>query len=415
MTQLLAARAARRPLLVTTALLLLLAVTGTAAGTTAGSDDRWTRTTGGYVSGNVEYLRTVPLETSFVGSSATLHDGHLYVTTFRSFSIFDVQDAENPTLLATEHLGAQAINEQPETNGSILLLSNDVDRELQVWDVEDKTDPVQIATVPLPRREHIWTCVLECAYAYGAAGAIVDLRIPARPKAVGDWSTLVKPTPTPRQIHTIEEVAPGRVLVGASHLHYLDATKDPAKPTVLASTPAKTTVPGPPSNPTSLPAHVEWPQEARHPFALVSMETPFAGDCDEQTGGFQTYDTKAWKKTRTFDFVDEYVVSDAPRGTYSDGLAPYHVFGCSAYGFDVAEHYAQTGQVAVAWFEDGVRLLSVNAKGHILEQGGFVPFGGSTVFPIWGNDEIVYAVDMYRGIDVLRVTSASQSRPSSPT
>jgi hypothetical protein len=401
-----------------TALALLVPLVAPAAA----ADSEWQLTPGGYVSGSVEYLDTVPVETALVGSSATLHGRHLYVTTFRSFSIFDVTEAENPKHLSTEHLGVQIINEQPDTNGRILLLSNDartVDAgvtpprlaavgELQVWDVagERKEDPVLLGRLPLNRREHIWTCVLDCEYAYGAAGSIVSLADPSNPKLVGDWSMLVTPKPTARTIHGIEEVAPGLVLTGGTTIHYLDARTDPANPTVSASTSATTTVPGAPSNASSLPAHLEWPLDAQARHALVSMETPFAGDCDEQTGGFQTYDTTGWQEKRTFSFADEYVVSTSPRGTYTDGRAPHHAFGCSAYGFDVAEHYGTTGQVAVAWFEDGVRLLSVDREtGQITEQGGFVPLGGSTVVPIWRNDEIVYAVDMYRGIDILRVSS----------
>jgi hypothetical protein len=389
---------------------------------TAGSaGDDWRATPGGWVSGAVEYVDTVPLETSLVGSSATLHDDHLYVTTFRSFSIFDVTQPLAPRHLSTEHLGVQLFNEQPDTNGQILLLPSDsstVDAgasplrlalrgELQVWGVQDKTDPELLARLPLTRREHIWTCVLDCAYAYGAGGAIVDLTTPSRPQLVGDWSKAVTPTPTSREVHGIEEVAPGLVLTGGSRVHYLDARANPAQPAVLASLSPRLTPPGAPSNPTSLPAHLEWPGGAQDRLALVSMETPFGGPCDATTGGFQTYDTTDWQSTKTFRFVDEYVLSGGTPGTYADGRAPHHVFGCSAYGFDVAPHYRGTGQVAVAWFEDGVRLLTVGADGKIAERGGFVPLGGSTTIPIWRDAEVVYAIDMYRGIDILRVDRAA--------
>jgi len=377
----------------------------------------WTATPGGWVSGEVQYLSTVPLETAAVGSSATLHDEHLYVTTFRSFSVYDVRDPLAPRHLSTEHLGVQLYNEQPDTNGSILLLTSDsagVDAgadplrlrmlgELQVWDVRDKTDPVLLSRLPLSRREHMWTCVLDCRYAYGAGGGIVDLQDPAEPRLVGDWSTLVTPTPTARDIHAVEEVGPGLVLTGGAAVHLLDARRDPAAPEVRATTTPPLTSPGPPSNPTSLPAHLEWPHGERRPFALISMETPFGGDCDRTTGGFQSYDTTDWEKTGTFRFVDEYVLPGGATGTYQDGRSPHHVFGCSAYGFDVAPHYAGSGRVAVAWFEDGVRLLEVGSDGRLAERGGFVPLGGSTTLPLWRNAEVLYAIDMHRGIDVLRV------------
>ncbi|HWH29044.1 MAG TPA: hypothetical protein VNU26_08795 [Mycobacteriales bacterium] len=401
----------RRPALAAALVALpLIATAGTA-------DSGWSPTAGGWVSGDVEYVGTVPLETAFVGSSATLHDEHLYVTTFRSFSVYDVSDPLEPRHLSTEHLGVQLYNEQPDTDGRILLLTSDsastdvgvapprlaLRGELQVWDVQDKSDPVLASRLPLERREHMWTCVLDCRYAYGAAGAIVDLADPTRPELVGDWSTLVDPKPTARDIHAVEEVAPGLVLTGGSRVHLLDARQDATAPEVLASVSPPLTKPGPPSNPTSLPAHLEWPAGGQRPFALISMETPLGGDCDSTTGGFQTYDTSDWQETGTFRFVDEYVLAGGASGTYTDGRSPHHVFGCSAYGFDVAPHYASRGTVAVAWFEDGVRLLEVGADGRIVERGGFVPLGGSTTLPIWRTSKIVYAIDMYRGIDILRV------------
>lgn len=390
----------------------LLATAGTA-------ETSWRPTSGGWVSGSVEYVSTVPLETALVGSSATLHDEHLYVTTFRSFSVYDVSDPLTPRHLSTEHLGAQLYNEQPDTNGTILILTSDsagVDAgidpprlrakgELQVWDVRDKTDPVLLSRLPLPRREHMWTCVLDCRYAYGAAGAIVDLQDPATPRIAGDWSLLVDPAPTARDIHAVEEVAPGLVLTGGKTVHLLDARRNPTTPAVRASTSPPLTEPGFPSNPTSLPAHLEWPRSQHRPFALISMETPFGGSCDTTTGGFQTHDTRSWMRTGTFRFVDEYRLPGGASGTYTDGRAPHHVFGCSAYGFDVAPHYARSGLVAVAWFEDGVRLLQVGTDGRIAERGGFVPLGGSTTIPLWRTEDVLYAIDMHRGIDVLRVRS----------
>lgn len=251
----------------------------------------------------------------------------------------------------------------------------------------------------------MWTCVLDCAYAYSAGGAIVDLSDPTNPTKVGDWMETVPRKPV--AIHAVEEVAPGRVMIGASEVYYLDAKANPAKPTVLAHVSPELSRPGrpsPPTNPTALPAHVEWPDQATNRWMVMSMETPFIGQCDGTSGGVRTYDTTDWDKTGTFRFTDEYAIASDSDATYTNGRSKHHVFGCSAYVIGTAEHFQRTGQVAASWFEDGVRLLQVDqTTGAIRETGGFLPLGGSSATPIWRNDEIVYSIDLYRGIDILRV------------
>lgn len=397
-------------------LVVVTAVPGTAA-------EEWSATPGGWVSGDVDYVDTLYREAG-TAVSAKLHGRHLYVTAFRSFSIYDVTDAVRPQWLSTTPLGVQLFNEQPDTNGRILLLASDMSEvdagidpprlrgvgSLEIWDVSDKAHPQHLASLELPAREHIWTCVADCEYAYGAGGAIVDLRDPRNPAIVGDWAEEHASDVPATGFHTIEEVAPGLVLTGASRVHYLDAREDPASPTLLAEIRPELSRPGFPSNPTALPAHLDWPDatDGEHAgrFVVMSMETPFGGDCDDTSGGFRTYDTSGWRETRRFDFVDEYVfatpVTQQPH-TYTDGRAAHHVWGCSAYAFDVPEHFEETGQVAVAWFEDGLRLLRVDEDGTIDEIGGFLPLGGASATPVWRNDEVVYVVDLYRGVDILRV------------
>ena len=389
-----------------------------ALGATPGpADEEWELTNGGWVSGRVDYVDTV-LREAGTAVSAKLHANMLYVTSFKSFSIYDVTQATKPVLLSQTPLGAQLYNEQPDTNGRILLLANDAKAvevginppslrsagSLEVYDVTDKTKPVRLAGLLLSKREHIWTCVLDCTYAYGARGAIVDLADPANPKLVGDWIRETGAPISTQGVHTIEEVAPGRVLTGSSMVYYLDVGTDPTKPRILAQVRPTLTNPGTPSNPTSLPAHLDWPDAETGRFIVMSMETPFGGDCDDTAGGFRTYDTTGWEETERFTFVDEYVFTDNP-GTYTNGRSAHHAWGCSAYALDAPEHFTATGQVAVAWFEDGLRLLRVDGAGKISEIGGFLPIGGSSATPIWRNDEVVYVLDLYRGIDILRVSA----------
>lgn len=360
----------------------------------------WTAVPGGWVAGPVEYQTTLPIDAGG-GVGATRVGDHLYVTTFRSFSIYDVTDPATPALLSTTPSPAHVFNEQPDTNGKILILTRDYpDTTLEVWDVADKAAPAKLADVALPKPDHMWTCVLACRYAYGGRGTIVDLRDPAAPEIVGDWAEGL----TIEAYHAIEEVAPGRVMTGTRPVFYLDGRKSPARPRVLVTQPlAESPGSGPGlASVAPPPAFVDWPGNATDRFALISTETPFSGPCSERSGSIATYDTRGWRKRHSFKEADRFQIT-TPTGAYNEGRSPYNAWGCSAYAFDVAPDFATSRRVAVAWFENGMRLLDLDARGKLEELGGFIPVGGSTSQPLWVDDSTLYLVDIYRGIDILTV------------
>lgn len=369
-------------------------------------------TAGGWESGTLSYESTVPLEAG-TAIDAVLHEQHLYVTAWRSFSIYDVSAPLEPELVSVTPLPPTLFNEQPQTNGEILLISRDFGTfngqggTLEIYDVSDKAAPRKIATHQNTRGDHIWTCVLDCAYLYSSSGTILDLRDPSAPVEIGDWSKVAPPV----GMHAIDEVAPGLVLTGSTPMYYLDARDDPANPEVLATVAVPTTT-APAfgiSKRESKPARVDWPREAQDAFALVTMETPFSGRCSDQSGGLYTFDTRGWRNTGTFRFVDEYQISE--NGTYTDGAPPYNVFGCSSFGMDARPGYrAGDRQVAVAFLEHGVRLLDVDQRGEITELGGFVPTAGNSSAPVWVADDVLYLIDLQRGIDILRVDEAPDRR-----
>jgi hypothetical protein len=418
-----------------TAAAALLTTALTPAGdamTPAGDELTWSPSPGGFVSGPVTYLETIPLEAG-TGSDAVLHDDHLYVTTWRSFSIYDVSDPLEPVRRSTVHLAGAAINEAPQTNGEILLISRDVQAlprtgtqtdgkaggVLEIYDVTDPADPTLTATWQNERtgfmeagtvRDHIWACVLDCSYAYSASGTILDLRDPTAPEKVADWSEIA-PYRDGR-LHHVGEVAPGIVLTGSLPMHVLDARQDPTAPTLLATfepntdEPAlqvgPTTAPNPAANPETLPARADWPGALQGRIAVVSMETPFTGPCSERSGSLQTFLTPGWRSSGTFQAADSFRLE--ANGTYTDGAPPYNALGCSSYGMQVHPDFGQGGgRVASAFFEHGVRILDVDAKGRITEAGGFLPAAGNSAAPIWVTDTILYVVDVHRGVDILQV------------
>jgi hypothetical protein len=75
---------------------------------------------------------------------------------------------------------------------------------------------------------------------------------------------------------------------------------------------------------------------------------------------------------------------------------------CSSHWFEPSPGFRNGGIVAHAFFKFGTRFLEVNRRGKIDEIGYFLPYAGSTSATYWITDEILYAVDYHRGIDILR-------------
>jgi hypothetical protein len=342
----------------------------------------------GVASDNIEWVRTVPYDAG-LPTGARLVGDHLYVAGSTRLSIYDVSDPLEPVRLSTTPYAFQFANEDVDTNGKILLLSDDQVRGgLHVWDVSDKTQPTEIAVLP-GLIDHTFTCVLGCRWAYGAMGSIVDLRDPAKPVLAGDWA----PGMQRGDGFDTTEVAPGLIVTASRQIRLLDARKNPAKPKLraLGITPDGRLIH---SN--------HWPRAAKDRFLLVQGETPLTPRCNETNGAFMTWDASKWKKTRSFTLIDEYRVTN---GTYSDGNPALSAFGCTNMWFDPHPNFRNGGLVASAFFEHGTRLLDVDGRGRISEVGYFLPAGGSTIASYWITDEIVYSIDIVRGIDVLRVTA----------
>jgi len=117
-----------------------------------------------------------------------------------------------------------------------------------------------------------------------------------------------------------------------------------------------------------------------------------------------TWDASAWRTSHSFRLIDEFRVAN---GTYTDGNPAAGAFGCTTMWFDDHPAFRDGGLVASAFFEHGTRFLSINKKGRISEVGYFMPAAGSTIAAYWITDEIVYAIDIYRGIDILKFDAES--------
>lgn len=342
-------------------------------------------TLGGFASDNMEWIDFFPLHVDSAGG--VIEGRYFYITTERDLVIYDISDpvapAEVGRLLFTSPGTPYTPEEDPETNGDILLTTNG--GALQVINVEDKTNPTVVATLD-GVDEHTISCVLDCRYAWGSEGAVVDLRNPAKPKLIGDWT---KGSPVSGS-HDVTEVAPGYVVSSSQPIVLFDVRQNPAKPKVLAIAKSEDQR----FNHSNL-----WPNNMTDRYLLVGGEAGGPGCAEDVSASFMTWDTRGWQRSKTFKMVDQYHLAN---GLPTEGNMPTETW--CVHWFTTHPKYDDGGLVAIAWYEQGTRLLRISKQGKISEVGWFIPYAGSTSAAYWVTDEIIYTADYNRGFDILRYT-----------
>ncbi|MEA2476305.1 MAG: hypothetical protein QOC87_504 [Actinomycetota bacterium] len=355
---------------------------------------------GGLSSDNITYLSSVPFEQSTT-TGARVIGKNLYVTSWKSWSIYDISDPTNPTLLSTTPFALDATaggdparfeNEDVATNGKILVFSEELPRSaLYVYDIEDKTNPVLLSYSP-GLGEHTMSCVLECKWLYGSGGAIIDLKDPSKPKLEKEKWDDGMPT---SGAHDVNEVAPGIVLTATDPLMMLDARKDPVHPKLLAVS----------ERMGEFVHSVQWPNNTADKFALSTGETWVPGTdarCKPTSAGLTTWDASQWKKTHTLTKIDTIRPTN---GTVTDGNPPINApFGCSSHWFQQHPDFHNGGLVAAGYYNHGTRIYRVASNGKLSEEGWFLPYAGGTSAAYWVTDRIIYSIDYQRGFYILKYT-----------
>jgi LVIVD repeat len=371
-------------------------------------------TQGGFASDNIEYVGNIPFETAS-STGVSIIGKYMYLTSWKNLSIYDVSNPVAPKQLAIEPIGFQFENEDVDSNGKIMIFSESTPQSiLHVWDVEDKTNPVEIATVA-GGGDHTGTCVLNCKWVFGSDGALIDLRNPSKPKLQPkSWHTIPPiNTMVGSGVHDLEEYKRGFVLVSTlDKPFFLMDVRNPLKPRPIALAdkhpePWGATVNSVEGNVTDEGGFLfhsgKYPRKGKDKFLLMQGENNFRVRCTEKNvGPFMT-----WKKKgkNTYTMVDEY---QATNGTYQDGNPAVAGFGCSAHWFDPHPAFKNGGLVALGYYEHGTKILNVDSKGKIKELGWFQPYGGATSAAYWVSTDkqkrIIYSVDYQRGLDILRYT-----------
>ena len=382
----------RKPLSIVALLALVLtALAGQASGGP---------TPGGLATDNVEHVKHLPIAQNGVGGR--LIGKYFYMNDQNKVMVYDVSDPVNPEMIGFVPMPQewQFSREDLDGNGKILLVPNTASGQndgspqtssptnaVYIIDVEDKTNPKIISKVP-GAAQHTFSCILDCTWAYGSSGNIIDLRNPAKPKLVEEkWGD---DTVAGNGGHDVEEVAPGLVMTATQPMMLLDARKDPKNPKVLAV-----------SERNEEYMHgTQWPRSMKDRFLLSASETTFNGRCNDRAGAFQTWDATKWKSGGEFKLLDTF---RPVNGMIVDGN-PVAQRNCTAHWIEEHPDFKNGGYVAAGFYDHGTRFFEVTSTGKIKEAGYFMAYAGQASAAYWITDEIVYTVDYNRGLDILRFT-----------
>ncbi|MEA2461499.1 MAG: hypothetical protein QOH90_1676 [Actinomycetota bacterium] len=344
----------------------------------------------GFGSKNVEYIKLVEDE-QLHGIGARLVGRYLYVTSVKTLTIYDVSKPTAPKLMSRTPIGGWE-NEDVATNGSVLIFADTRPNILRVFNVEDKTNPVEIADVP-DAASHTMECLFDCKWLYGSTGLIVDIRNPEKPILQKEkWTDVTPFKDSSYPSHDLVEVRPGVLLTSSNPVLLLDARKDLLHPKIVAT--------GDPGD-TAFVHSAMWPQHGTDKIMMSAGETNATPRCELGSAAFRTWDASSWKRTHTFHTIDSFTLHN---GTATDGNPPVNGMGCSTHWFEQNPAFNDGGIVGLGAYDHGTRFLHITPAGKIHEAGYFMPVGAETSALHWITDRIVYSIDYTRGIDILRYT-----------
>lgn len=355
---------------------------------------------GGVTSDNVEFIRHIPLAQDGVGGRVV--GDYFYANDQNKVMIFDLADPLDPQLTGFVLMPQEWLfsREDLDGNASVIVVPNQVTASadgtpragtnaLYIIDVEDKTNPQIIGTLP-GAGSHTSSCILDCRYVYNSNGQIIDIRNPAKPKLLETRWGEGQPA---QSAHDVEEVRPGIVLTSSNPMMLLDARKNPAKPKLLAVSP--------PIENVSVMHSSRWGSNGKDDFFVSGSEQNFVARCGAETNGhMMTIDASDWKKTHTLGpVIDRHYETN---GTYVDGKPAANQGGCSSHWLELHPTFKNGGLVAHSRFEHGVRIMDINSKGKISEAGYFMPWAGMAGAAYWVNKRVIYSLDYNRGIDIIQ-------------
>jgi hypothetical protein len=373
---------------------------------------------GGFVSDNVSYVGTIPLDSPGVGGRV-LKVGkqvRFYVTGLKGLTIYDVTDPALPIPLGTfpfPHAQNEDVDVSDDgkrviisADGSLLIPIMPATRGIHVIDTSDPLQPTLLGSIN--EGNHTSTCAdAKCEWLYSSNGSIYDARKPEAIKNVGRWK------PVEGGAHDLNRDATGLIVSDSSPRYVLNPRKNPAHPKVIASGMPDEKIEPRYQHNNLRPRAAQWkPRKKGAPgyndpkmrpgeLLISNSETNITPNCgDHGGGGLSTFSMANFDKGAPLKQLDAF---SPMNGDYnSSGDPAINALGCSGHWFTERNNI-----IAAGWYEHGVRFVKVNPTNGKLNQVGFfqpVVTEASAAYWVGGKagEEYVYTVDYARGIDILK-------------
>ena len=411
------------------AMAISLADTTTATSTVASVTTQLDPGPGGFVSPNVEYVATIPIDSPGVGGKVLKvgNQTRFYVTGLKGISIYDVTDPALPKPLGTFPF-PHAQNEDVEVSedgkrlviaadGSLLVPVAPTSVGVHIFDVSNPMSITKLGMIG--NSEHTATCAdTACEWIYGRSGKIYDARTPAAITVAGDWryTEITKVTSG----HALIRDESGLVISDSNPRLILDPTWNPDDLSVSMAAPKLIAFGGRNNSLDDSLQHnsvrldgADW--QPREPLAETATEEEkaeydklrpgelFVGNSESNInstcatpGGLSTWSMKDFDKGTSLTQIESFRPFN---GTWADGNPAINGLGCSGHWFTVTDDY----YVTAAWYEHGIHFFKVDPQtGKLTEVGFFQPVATEAGAAHWVGDDYVYTVDYARGIDILR-------------
>ena len=392
-----------------------------------------------FKSDNVSEVGTLPEAVGAIGARFS-PDGHtMYVTSATGLGIYDVSAPEQPQRLSRlplPHFENEDVDVGHIGGRDYVIITNDPSFSgvgaIYVVDVTDPRAPSlasvtptevpglnDVAGTPGSSNGHIANCVADCRYLWTTGSdeglTVFDLSDPTHPKHLGAFKV-----PGGGFTHDVQIDAYGIAWVtGEDGTFGYDARNiaDPLAPTLLYRSDPSVTNTGN-SGPSLDPGSAnDSPLDFLHHNSMrvnrttlaITEEDYLRPGCNGQ-GSLQT-----WKITneRNADGTIKLVLQDLwttelnelrnLEGRSNEEGAPTTV-NCSAHWFDV-----DGGLIAQGWYDQGIRFLDISDPTDIRQVGYYVTqgeFWAAYFAPTDPSGQIVYALDIAGGIDVIRIDRA---------
>jgi hypothetical protein len=388
---------------------------------------------GTWTSPNVEHLLNIPDAAAVSAKFVNDADGKarwMYLSTWQGLSIYDVSNPALPLLTAKLPL-PNFENEDIDGNANIAIVSTDglTGGVVYIIDTTNKRLPVIKSTyVAEEGAGHTSNCVDNCErYIYTATGErlnVVDIADPANPKiTLVDWDPAVGPAHDVDQdeagivwmtgynggagfaIHPLTEGVSDAIRLktaGASPTNPVKITDMVVNGVNVGSDPAVNDFILHNSKRELGTSYTQTRGASRigSGGVLAVTEEDYVPNCEGQ-GRFHTFDaTGSVTKGEPLELLDTFKLAEGTLDPVAGERALGTVF-CSAHWFTVKDNI-----VAIGWYGAGTRFLDISDPRDIRQVGYAVSVDQQTWASYWvpGSDNIVYSVDVERGLDVLRFT-----------